>query len=212
MSQVCYLDTDRYLCIVGDSKQTRLLILKEASKLFNVQGYAATSLSDITTATGLTKGAIYRHFGSKTGLEKEALTYMCSAMMDQVASLIKAEKTAPDKLMVILDFYGGYAVNPPFHGGCPLTNASIEMDDSDSGLRDVVNEVTKKLHASVKHIIEKGIEHGQLNEQMDSSSFASLLVASVEGAISMMKVTGVKKHLRDVVGILKLQVQSMTIK
>ena len=194
---------------MGNAEHTRKHILNEASKLFNVQGYKATSLSDITTATELTKGAIYRHFGSKEGLEREALVFMCDHMMSTVSALVKAEHTAPDKLLVILDFYAAYTVNPPFHGGCPLTNASIEMNDSDSGLRDVVDEVTRKLHGAVQHIVAKGIEHGQLAPRVDPSSFASLLVASVEGAIGMMKVTGATKHLRDVISLLKQQVDQM---
>ncbi|MEP2968608.1 TetR/AcrR family transcriptional regulator, partial [Nonlabens ulvanivorans] len=41
---------------------TKDIIIKESADLFNTKGYKATSLSDITTATGFTKGAIYKHF------------------------------------------------------------------------------------------------------------------------------------------------------
>jgi len=196
---------------VRDPKKTRQHILNEAAKLFNVQGYKATSLSDITQATELTKGAIYRHFGSKEGLERESLIFMCDEMMETVGGLVRAEKTAQDKLLVILGYYSAYAVNPPFHGGCPLTNASIEMDDSDSGLKDVVNEVTRKLHAAVQHIVKNGIDHNQIKSTTDASAFASLLVASVEGAIGMMKVTGLKKHLRDVIRFLEQHVEQISV-
>ncbi|MEP0479738.1 MAG: TetR family transcriptional regulator, partial [Nonlabens sp.] len=53
-----------------DPEHTKATILKESANLFNAQGYKATSLSDITTATGLTKGAIYKHFKNKEDLEQ----------------------------------------------------------------------------------------------------------------------------------------------
>ena len=52
------------------SEITKSKVLQEAITLFNTKGYRATSLSDITNATGLTKGAIYRHFENKEQLEK----------------------------------------------------------------------------------------------------------------------------------------------
>ena len=50
---------------------TKEEILKKSGLLFNTQGYKATSISHITTATGFTKGAIYKHFKNKEELEKE---------------------------------------------------------------------------------------------------------------------------------------------
>ena len=52
-----------------NSEITKNKVLKESIKLFNTKGYKTTSLSDITLATGFTKGAIYRHFENKEDLE-----------------------------------------------------------------------------------------------------------------------------------------------
>ncbi|MEL6536474.1 MAG: TetR family transcriptional regulator, partial [Bacteroidota bacterium] len=45
--------------------QTKELIITRAMPLFNTKGYTATSISDITNATGITKGAIYGNFQNK---------------------------------------------------------------------------------------------------------------------------------------------------
>ena len=55
-----------------DADLTIEKILEKSGILFNTQGYKATSISDITDLTGLTKGAIYRHFENKQDLEKKA--------------------------------------------------------------------------------------------------------------------------------------------
>jgi AcrR family transcriptional regulator len=45
--------------------ETRLRILAVALELFAAQGYAGTSIRDITERMGLTKAALYYHFASK---------------------------------------------------------------------------------------------------------------------------------------------------
>jgi len=57
------------------SDRTRQLIVEKAAHLFNVKGYAATSMSDIIEATGLAKGGIYGHFKSKEAIASEAFDY-----------------------------------------------------------------------------------------------------------------------------------------
>ncbi len=45
--------------------QTKAHIVAAAAPLFNVRGFAGTSMNDILDATGLEKGGVYRHFASK---------------------------------------------------------------------------------------------------------------------------------------------------
>jgi len=193
------------------SKDTRKALISSSAKLFNSQGYKATSLSEICSATGLSKGAIYSHFGSKEGLERAALKYMVNGFANQMAELIRAEKDTRGKMLVILDFFAGYAVNPPFYGGCPMVNASVELDDSDSELKAEVALATDLFHQSIQQIIDNGIKHGQVRSTVDSSAFASVMFSATEGAIVLMKITGARKHLRDVVGFLKKEVETMLI-
>lgn len=46
-------------------KNTKEKILEEALKLFAQRGYVGTSMSDIATALGVTKAALYKHYTSK---------------------------------------------------------------------------------------------------------------------------------------------------
>ncbi len=47
------------------SDRTKQFILEKVAPVFNKNGYFGTSMSDITEATGLTKGAIYGNFKNK---------------------------------------------------------------------------------------------------------------------------------------------------
>ncbi len=51
-----------------DAEQTRQDLLDAALTIFSQTGYTAARLEDIAEAAGVTRGAIYHHFGSKSEL------------------------------------------------------------------------------------------------------------------------------------------------
>lgn len=60
----------------ADAQATRSSLLDAAERLFQAQGVSRTSLNDIATAAGTTRGAIYWHFKDKADL--------FNAMMERV--------------------------------------------------------------------------------------------------------------------------------
>ena len=49
-------------------QETRALLLATDRQMFTEVGYAHTSMDDLTARAGLTRGALYHHFGDKKGL------------------------------------------------------------------------------------------------------------------------------------------------
>jgi TetR/AcrR family acrAB operon transcriptional repressor len=62
-----------------DAEQTRQDLLDAALTIFSKKGYTATRLEDIAQVAGVTRGAIYHHFGSKADL--------FIALMDEAATV-----------------------------------------------------------------------------------------------------------------------------
>lgn len=178
---------------------TKERILKQSGRLFNTQGYKATSLSDITTATGLTKGAIYRHFKNKDKLEAETLAHLSAIMFEQLKLRIKSRTTAPEKLKAIFRYFESYTTHPPVKGGCPLLNVAIESDDSNPTLRRQAIVILGILRNSIVTILDNGVRHGQLKAGIDKEHYATILVATLEGAIMMSKLQGDNHDIRRVV-------------
>lgn len=52
----------------AEMEETRATLLATARTFFCEHGYAATSMDDLTAHAGLTRGALYHHFGDKKGL------------------------------------------------------------------------------------------------------------------------------------------------
>lgn len=179
---------------------TKETILKKSGILFNTQGYKATSISNITDATGLTKGAIYKHFSNKTELEQQTMAHLSGLLFTKMRDIIKNEKTAGDKLRAIFSFFETYISNPPLQGGCPLLNAAIESDDNHPSLRKESLKTLTTLRQSVMHILDKGIEHKQIKPDIDKDFYASLIIAGLEGSVMMSKLEG---NNTDIVRMIK---------
>ncbi len=183
--------------------ETKARILKQSGHLFNTQGYKATSISDITAATGLTKGAIYRHFKNKNQLEKEALTYLSGVVFQKLTEAIKSKSTAPDKLRAVFAFFETYISKPPVKGGCPLLNASTEADDAHPVLRKQAAALLDMLKGSIASMLEKGIKYGQLKPNIQKEYYASVIIAMLEGAVMMSKLKGNNEDIRIAVRYLE---------
>ena len=49
-------------------EETRNKLLEAGRQAFGSVGYAQTSMDELTASAGLTRGALYHHFGDKKGL------------------------------------------------------------------------------------------------------------------------------------------------
>ncbi|MEU0831100.1 helix-turn-helix domain-containing protein [Streptomyces sp. NPDC005969] len=64
---------------------TKAEIRKVAIELFTAQGYETTSLREIAERLGITKAALYYHFGSKEDIVRSLFTEHLDALDDMVA-------------------------------------------------------------------------------------------------------------------------------
>lgn len=189
--------------------ETKGRILKKSAVLFNTRGYKSTSISDITSATGYTKGAIYRHFKNKAVLEKETLFHLSSLMFERLRDCIRNESTAGGKLRAIFRYFESYTTNAEVKGGCPLMNAAIESDDSNPTLRKEAIKVLDILSDSVKTILKNGIRYKQIKKDTDLELYATLFIASLEGAIMMSKLRGDNHDIRRMIKHLEQQLKEI---
>ncbi|MEL6539118.1 MAG: TetR/AcrR family transcriptional regulator, partial [Bacteroidota bacterium] len=178
--------------------------------LFNTKGYTATSISDITNATGITKGAIYGNFQNKDEVVLAAFEHAVNVVLDQLRPRIKAQSTAPAKLKAIVDYYEEYVLDPPIPGGCPILNTSIEADDNHPHLRMRVVRSIALLKDSFKKMLHRGRLEGQLTQDFDVDQWATFFYATIEGAIMMSRVEGDKGSYQHIKAMLYRLIDSIT--
>lgn len=209
VNDIFLLDTDRYLCGMRNPTETKGSILEHAGSLFNMQGYKATSISHITDATGLTKGAIYRHFKNKEKLEEQTLVYLMDVIFEKLRFEIKQQQNAIEKLKAIIHFFESYVTKSPVKGGCPLLNVAIEADDHSPHLRKKAHHILEVLKESIVTILSNGQKFNQIKPNIDKDYYATVLIASLEGAIMMSKLSKTNHDILIVISHLEKTIEQI---
>lgn len=169
------------------SEKTRQHIIETAAPFFNKKGYADTSLSDITGATGLTKGAIYGNFENKDELALAVFDYNLSNMNKGRDAATAGIIDPVEKLLAITSFYRSEYKSVAQNGGCPVMNAAVEADDNFPTLRSRVRATIRGWKKLVVQIIVAGKKEGLIREKADAEKFAIIFVALIEGGIMLSK-------------------------
>jgi TetR/AcrR family transcriptional repressor of nem operon len=99
----------------------RAAILEQAGALFRRRGIESVPVADITRAAGLTHGAFYGHFTSKTALAAES----CQHSLERAAERWRqcaadAVRDGQDPLAVLIDAYLSAANRDALESSCAL--------------------------------------------------------------------------------------------
>lgn len=183
---------------MSKAEKTKQFIIEKTATLFNTKGYLSTSLSDITQATGLTKGSIYGNFENKDQVAIEVYKYN-AGLLSQVMSRSFGDQypTSIDKLHAFADFYRKNWRSVFSNGGCPLMNAATEADDSFPVLKKQVKISFELWTAKITAVIQKGQENEELNSNINAEEYASLFVMLIEGGILLSKTMDDEKFLNQ---------------
>jgi AcrR family transcriptional regulator len=71
--------------------QTRQALISQARRLFATNGYAGVALAEIVQSAGVTKGALYHHFGGKTELFRAVLEEVQQEVAQQVSAVAESK-------------------------------------------------------------------------------------------------------------------------
>jgi AcrR family transcriptional regulator len=179
--------------------KTRQRIVEMAAPVFNRQGFAGASMRDLISATGLEKGGIYNHFGSKEQLALEAYDFAMSRVTNALARSQDDATDAVNRLTRMIQAFGDFARKPAIAGGCPIMNTAIEADDGIPELRDRAKQSMTLWHRLIGRIVKDGIAAGTLAPGTDPYALAALLTAGLEGALMLSRLYGDPAYTERVV-------------
>lgn len=75
---------------------TRAKLIAAARKAFGEKGYAGASMDDFTAEAGLTRGALYHHFGDKRGLLEAVVREIDAEMAERLTAIAAAASSRWD--------------------------------------------------------------------------------------------------------------------
>ncbi|MGW8122978.1 TetR/AcrR family transcriptional regulator [Roseivirga echinicomitans] len=171
------------------SERTKKRIIETVAPIFNKKGYHNTALSDITAATGLTKGAIYGNFGNKENLAAACFDHNVKFLQKGLQMTWAAHPSSIAKLIGLLHFYQQNYEIVASNGGCPLMNAAVEADDFYPFFKEKAKKILLNWQFEIVSVINEGQNAGEIKPEVDALIFANFYIASIEGGILIAKTT-----------------------
>lgn len=189
------------------AERTTAYIIETVAPIFNKFGYVGTSMSDLTEATGLTKGAIYGNFENKEALALSAFEYNRNHLLGVIDEKLAVDGTALEKLFSLMAFYRQYDVFSLPLGGCPILNVGVDAQNNNTLLVAAVKETIKDIEGKIALVLENGANKGEIRLPVPPLQFAKQLFTMIQGAIAMSTMTRDRKYLINTMTYLEHLVQ-----
>lgn len=181
---------------MGEKGNSRSRLLNTASRLFQVQGYYATGLNQITQESGAPKGSLYYHFpAGKEQLAVESVELTARFVSKQLkAGLSKSPDPVQAVSGLILDMAELFE-KQGCEGGVPIASIALETSLISESLRTACQRAYEQFQGL---FTQKLIEAGY--EKQAALSLGIIINAMIEGAFLISFTMGNSEPLRLVAG------------
>jgi len=190
------------------AEKTRNFIVEKTAPIFNMKGYAGTSLNDIA-ATGLTKGSIYGNFANKDEVALAAFDYNFNSNVSKIEAEISKQNTTKGKLLAYVNTYQSFLVGGISQGGCPILNTAIDADDTHPALREKVLKAVLSWKKRIIKLVEDGIARQEIKADNNPEQIALTVIAMIEGGIMISRLTNKFENWDLIMDSLKKYINSL---
>ncbi|HBF28607.1 MAG TPA: TetR family transcriptional regulator [Rhizobium sp.] len=160
--------------------------LDAALIVFSERGYQAAAISDLTEATGLTAGSIYKAFGDKRGLFLGAFNRYWSERNARIMARIAPLPTGREKIRAVLAHYAEHSHGLEGKRGCLVVGSAHDLALLDAEAAQRVSDVfTANLHRLKQQIVAAQAD-GSVRHDLDPDTTARSLLCLTMG----MRVVG----------------------
>lgn len=194
---------------MSKSENTKQFIVEKTAAVFNTKGYAGTSMNDIMSATGLSKGCIYGNFENKDEVALAAFDYNHSKVNEHMKERISATDNSIERLLVYPKTYKNYFRYPYLMAGCPILNTATEADDTHPQLRERAAKALAYWKTSIENQIKRGIKRKEIKHDTNPTKIAVIMISIIEGAFMQAKLTNKTQDLKTAMEFLEEMIASL---
>lgn len=171
------------------AKATREAIIAGAAAVFEENGYGSASLTQVSDAAGVTKGALYFHFASKEDLAKAVIEEQHRIVVAESESILAEQRTALPTMILMCRAFGLKLIHEP------VVRAGIRLTLEGSAFGHRVRGPYEDWITTMEQLTDQGKKELQIRASVAPAAFARFLVASFTG---VQMVSGVLTERADV--------------
>jgi|GEM_PF-2350991 len=163
-----------------DKNQTRDLLLDAAIDRM-ARGEHAVNFAAIAGDVGLTKGALYHHFGSTDGLVEAVYKEAIRRHADRVIDVSKSGTGRERLHHIVTESAALLASDMPFYR--LLLRLHVEAGSSRPYLAPITREVQKRQRAYFMSLIVAGQNDGSIRADVDAETVGIMINAALQGLL-----------------------------
>lgn len=172
----------------NDPEATREQLLQCAFHEIYEHGYSGASIDSILANSGLTKGALYHHFGSKAELTYAVIDEVIRPFI--VRRWIGPLQGAEDPITALASYLRSLETDLSERElclGCPLNNLSQELAAESDEFRIRMERVFAAWRGGLADVFRHGQACGTVRSDVPAEAMAAYVVSSFEGMATTMK-------------------------
>lgn len=170
-------------------------LLDAAIELFWAGGYRASSLVDLSAATGVTNGSLYQAWGSKWALFLAAFRRYCDRRVVLVDDALSAEDDPERMLRQLFDAIVDDCRSRPDRRGCLLVNTVSELG-ADPEVSRIARSTTAAMEAAVARELARTT--GQAPDAPEVAGAAAHAIALSQALIQLDRVGRPEAEVRTI--------------
>lgn len=156
-------------------------VLESASQVFWNHGYNATSIDDLSKATGVLRGSLYGAFGDKHGIMLAALDHYAEGSVARMAERLNAPVPPEQALRNALLHYARVSSSLTGQRGCLIGNTALEMQHDDDVLRVRVAAILRRMATLMAASVIRGQANGAFKSTLDEKAAGQFLLCVAQG-------------------------------
>lgn len=182
---------------VRNPDATRARLLEAGFHEIHRKGFRAASLDSILEGTEVSKGALYHHFPNKQALGLAIVDEVIREfILDRWVRPLEGSRDPVSTLIQVMEEAASQITEDQAEVGCPLNNLIQEMSSVDPVFREHLEAVAGVWLKGIADAFREGQRHGTVRKDVDCDAAAAFVVAAMEGAIGLLKLTRDRKQMR----------------
>jgi TetR/AcrR family transcriptional repressor of nem operon len=183
--------------------KTRTAIMDAAQDLILQQGFAATSIDQIIDRIGITKGAFFYHFKSKSDLAHALVERYAAVDAEHLErTLDRAEKLSRDPLQQVLIFVGllqEEELMEPF-AGCLYASYCYEAQLFDEHIFGVVRSGVQHWRERFRGKLQAVIDSHRPRLPAAAEELSGMILAVFEGSFILSRILAEPQYIAEQLG------------
>jgi TetR/AcrR family transcriptional repressor of nem operon len=191
--------------VARDGAKTKIAIMDAAQDLILQQGFAGTSIDQILARTGITKGAFFYYFKSKSDLALALVERYAALDAEHLErTLDRAERLGRDPLQQVLIFVGllqeeAHALTEPF-AGCLYASYCYEAQLFDERTFGVVRSGMQDWRARFAASLQAALDRHPPRLPATADELSGMILAIFEGSFVLSKILAEPQFIAEQLG------------